>query len=576
MHLLIDGQALQTSSSRLRGIGRYASNFLRGLAAVRPNWRIEVVRSSALPPIAADNLHGLPLLSFQPPLPLHFDHHEINERYYADWLTAQGADGVLVPSFCEGWDAIVPTFCGPRPRLFGIVHDLIPLLYPEHYLPDFEASRWYAHRFRQSLQCDALLSNSEATARDVRTLGGAAAPRVVNIGGAVDPLFAPLPPSELAARSGEVRKRFGLQREFLLYVGAPDYRKNLRDAIRAFAALPAECRADLDFAVVCRMKPAEREVVLAWACQDGVASALRLICSANDEDLRVLYSLCRLFFFPSLYEGLGLPVLEALHCGAPVVTSDRSSLPEYAGPRSWLCDPTSPETIARVLQQALTEPRETHRQERQQFARCFSWEKTAEHAGTIMERIIKRRVYPVRRRRRLAWVLPLTRKTRRLAEDAADLLSLLADDFDVEIIAASLFLEVPEALLRHHLVLTAREVPARHAALPYDLFIYPFDPGAADLDMLHLSRRFPGLVLRHDSSAPNPRRVAAQIEQAILRHEETDGPWRDFAIRCLADCVDAADAILPAWAALRTRGQQHLTSQPPHHFSSRSESAALL
>src|SRR5579871_3506100 len=85
MHLLIDGQALQTSSSRQRGIGRYAGNLLRGLATVRPGWRIEVVQNRALPPIAADNLHGLPVLSFQPPLPPAIDFQEINERYYADW-----------------------------------------------------------------------------------------------------------------------------------------------------------------------------------------------------------------------------------------------------------------------------------------------------------------------------------------------------------------------------------------------------------------------------------------------------------------------------------------------------------
>src|SRR5581483_6050745 len=181
----------------------------------------EVVQNRALPPIAADNLHGLPVLSFQPPLPPAIDFQEINERYYADWLTAQGADAVLMPSYCEGWEAIMPSFCGPRPRLFGVVHDLIPLLYPEHYLPDLIVSRWYARRFRQLLQCDALLSNSRATARDVRLFGGTSAPLVVNIAGGVDPLFAPLSQKELAARALGIRKRFGLQLEFILYVGSP-------------------------------------------------------------------------------------------------------------------------------------------------------------------------------------------------------------------------------------------------------------------------------------------------------------------------------------------------------------------
>ena len=241
MHLLIDGQALQTPSSRLRGIGRYASNLLRALAIARPNWRIEVVQNHSLPPIAGDDLAGRPVLSFKPPAPADRQHQEINERYYADWLTARGPDGVLVLSHCEGWEALVPCFCGPRPHVFGIAYDLIPLLYPRHYLKSVGVARWYAHRFRHLLRSDALLAISEATARDVRALGGAQAPLVVNITGAVDPLFAPLSPRELTACAAQVRKRFNLDREFLLYVGAADYRKNLRGAIRAFAALPGEC-----------------------------------------------------------------------------------------------------------------------------------------------------------------------------------------------------------------------------------------------------------------------------------------------------------------------------------------------
>jgi len=589
MHLLIDGQALQTSSSRQRGIGRYAANLLRTLAVARPNWRMEVVQSSALTPIAADDLIGLPILSFQPPLPLHFDHHEINERYYADWLTARGPDGVLVLSHCENWEAIVPSFCGRRPRLFGIAYDFIPLLFPEHYLGSFDTPHWYALRFRQLLQSDALLAISEASACDARTLGGSDAPLVVNIGGAVDPLFAPLPASEFAARAHEVRRRYGLYREFLLYVGAPDYRKNLHGAICAFASLPAECRTTLDLAVVCRMKAGERKSFEAMARRAGIDSAVRMIGSAGDEDLRALYQMCRLFFLPSHYEGLGLPVLEALHCGAPVVTSDRSALPEYAGPHSWLVDPTSPQAMARVLQQALAEPRDAHRRQRRLFARTFSWQKTAERACVVMERMMTRQRCRLRKRRRLAWVAPFTKGSRFIANQTAESLPLLADRFDIELIAACSPLEAPKTLSRRHLVLTAQEVPARHAALPYDLFIYQLCPSAEHADMLDLLWRFPGLVVLHDSSAAefvewqemNARRSSpvlgvrvhtergensvvdytAWIERAISDHEQSDGLWRGFAVRSLGDSAYEDGAIIDSWASLRAQGQQRFAER---------------
>jgi glycosyltransferase involved in cell wall biosynthesis len=607
MHLLIDGQALQTSSSRQRGIGRYSSNLLRALAVARPSWRIEVVQNSSLAPIAADDLNGLPLLSFQPPLRLCIEHHELNERYYADWLTARGADGVLVLSHCEGWEAVVPSFCGLRPCLFGIAYDLIPLLFSEHYLTELGTVHWYAHRFRQLLHSDALLAISEATARDVRTLGGSDAPLVVNIGGAVDPLFAPLSPPELAARSRQIRARFALHRDFLLYVGAPDYRKNLHGVIRAFGALPPGCRAALDLAVVCRMGPAEQAAVEAIARRAGVTSELRLIHSAGDEDLRALYQMCRLFFFPSLYEGLGLPVLEALHCGAPVITSNCSSLPEYAGPVSWLGDPTSPQAMARVLQEALAEPRDARRPQREMFARAFTWQKTAEKACAVMERSMTRRARPPRRRRRLAWVTPLTKGARGTIEYAAEVLPLLAGRFDIELIASSGPIDAPERLSRHHLILTAREVPDRHAALPYDMFLYQPSPPPRHLDMIELWRQFPGLVVLHDFSptdlqclaesklltpalgmlvhstaawqqlrralsvpvvhlsrpgsipaayASFAAAYAAWIDQAIDRYEQNDGPWRGFALRGLADCPDAAKTVIDSWAMLRVQAQQ--------------------
>jgi glycosyltransferase involved in cell wall biosynthesis len=561
MHLLIDGQALQTPTSRHRGIGRYSSNLLRALAAARPDWRIEIVQNSALPPIAPSDRAGLPILSFSPPAHRVRELCELNERYYADWLTARGPDGVLLLSHCEGWEAVVPSFCGARPRVFGIAYDLIPLVFPEHYLTDFPTAHWYAHRFRQFLRSDALLAISEATAQDVRALSGGATPQVVNIAGAVDPLFSPLSPNELAARAERLRQRFALHRDFILYVGAPDYRKNLHGAIRAFAALPTECRSSIDLALVCRLSGTERAAIEETACQLGIRSELRLICSAADEELRALYQMCRLFFFPSLYEGLGLPVLEALHCGAPVVASDRSSLPEYAGPVSWRGDPTSPTAMACLLEEALAEPRDARRAERQAFARTFSWAKTAQRACAVMERTVKQIATAPPQRRRLAWIVPLTPLHCDATANAVDRLASLAECYDIEVIAPSSPIEIPEALSRHHLILTAQEVRARHVALPYDLFVYQAPPSPWPSGMLDLFRQFPGLILAHESSSADPRRLIGRIEFAVRRHEQTDGLWRGFAVQSLADDLDDTDAILDSWAKLRARGQRQLAER---------------
>jgi hypothetical protein len=278
--------------------------------------------------------------------------------------------------------------------------------------------------------------------------------------------------------------------------------------------------------------------------------------------------------------------------------------------------------MAHVLQQALAEPLEARRHQRQQFARTFSWKKTADHACAVMERILSRRRNTVKRRRRLAWVMPLTRSTCRTAEHVAELMPRLTEHFDIEVIATSAPLEIPHKLARHHLILTAGEVPARHAALPYDMFLYQLSPLPKHRELYDLLRWYPGLVVLRDFSVADLRSLiegrilpsqgeeafapilgvlvdtaearrlvrsatnipverfadtcAGWIEQTILRHEQSDGPWRSFAMRCLADRADEAGSILSSWAALRVQGEQHLASRRTHLFSTRPESAAML
>jgi len=124
-----------------------------------------------------------------------------------------------------------------------------------------------------------------------------------------------------------------------------------------------------------------------------------------------------------------------------------------------------------------------------------------------MERSAKRRTD--RRRRRLAWVSPLTPVARGMAEYATDLLPFLSERFDIDLIASDTQqMLVSEALSRNHLILTAQEVPSRHAAQPYDLFVYQLSSARPHLYMLELLHRFPGLVVLHDPSVADLNRLA--------------------------------------------------------------------
>ena len=353
MYLLIDGQPLQVPT-RTRGIDRYSGNLVAALRAARPDWRIEIVASAHLPPPVVPA--GCRLRRFEPPFLFKSENADLIERYYADWLTSLDPDAILLLDFFKV-EAFVPRFTGPRPPLFGVLYDLIPLIFPGRYLERSLADYLdYAHGLRRMMEADGLFAISDASARDFRRLLAPPRPQVFAVGGAADARFGPLPLTEQPRKRERLRRRFGLERDFVLYVGGPDFRKNMNGALESFALLPAAERDSLDLVVACHLAQEQAEELMQKGRDLGIATSLRLTGFVSDEELFALYQLCRVFFFPSLYEGLGLPVLEALQCGAPVVATDNSSVPEFAGNVTWMADSRSPHRLAEALGQALAEP----------------------------------------------------------------------------------------------------------------------------------------------------------------------------------------------------------------------------
>jgi glycosyltransferase involved in cell wall biosynthesis len=218
------------------------------------------------------------------------------------------------------------------PRGFPFVvtcHDLIPIVLADLYrvaTPFSEirrvlyARRWYGRARR-------VVAISEATKRDLVERIGIDASRIDVVPLGVDhERFRPRSLPDDAARA---RAAAGTARPFLLYVGAGDARKNLPFLVEAFARSGAARDADLVVAGAVHEK--ECAALVATARRTGVAAALRLPGFVPDESLPALYRTCLAHVFPSLYEGFGLPVAEALACGAPTATSFRSSLREVAG-----------------------------------------------------------------------------------------------------------------------------------------------------------------------------------------------------------------------------------------------------
>jgi alpha-1,3-rhamnosyl/mannosyltransferase len=273
-------------------------------------------------------------------------------------------------SYLTAWFCLRPTAV--------VVYDLVPFVEAGH--AQARAARIERATIRPALRRAAALACISAATRDdlVRRFPHAAGKATV-IPLAADRAFA-----EPVARPGHPL----LERPYVLAVGTLEPRKNLERLVAAWSLLPAELRARHDLALV-GPRGWEDDAILRAAHAAGA----KLLGHVSDAELRALYAGAAAFAYPSLYEGFGLPVLEAMAAGAPVVTSSVSSLPEVAGDAALLVDPRDPRAIADALARVLADPALAAwlRAAGRARAAAFSWQRTARETLTLLRGIAGRR-----------------------------------------------------------------------------------------------------------------------------------------------------------------------------------------
>jgi glycosyltransferase involved in cell wall biosynthesis len=268
------------------------------------------------------------------------------------------------------------------------IHDLIFRFYPEYHLP---LNRWYLSLMlpRFMRRADAIIAVSENTRRDVARWMRIPPDKVKVIYEGVNPAFRPIAdPMRLA----QVRARYKLPARFMLYLGTIEPRKNLVMLLEAYRALVAREQATPDLVIAGR-KGWLYQPVFDRVRELGLEARVHFTDWVAADDAPALLSAADVFVFPSLYEGFGLPPLEAMACGAPVICSNVSSLPEVLGEGGLLVEPRDAsawtEAMARVLGDArlCAELRARGLQQAQKF----SWERTARETLAVYENVMSKK-----------------------------------------------------------------------------------------------------------------------------------------------------------------------------------------
>lgn len=404
MRIVIDMQGAQTAS-RFRGIGRYTLSFAKGV--VRNRGKHEVILAlSGFFPDAIQHIRAsfdglIPqenIRVWNAPGPVeernqgHETRREVAEHIREAFLASLQPDIIHVSSMFEGYADDAVTSIGKFDKQTPVsvaLYDLIPLLNPDQYLkPSPSYNLYYRRKLGYFKQASLFLAISEYSRQEAIAHLDIPESQVVNVSTAIEPHFQPLNVAEQTAQ--RLRQKLGLSRPFVLYSGGADDRKNLPRLIQAWSTLPFELRQNYQLVFAGQMPEANIDRFKKIAQSAELKTGELLFTGyVSDEELILLYNLCIFYVFPSWHEGFGLPALEAMSCGAPVIGANTSSLPEVISLNEAMFNPMDVSAIASKLQEGLVDDgfRNRLRDHGLKQAKHFSWDESAKRAISAWETI---------------------------------------------------------------------------------------------------------------------------------------------------------------------------------------------
>jgi glycosyltransferase involved in cell wall biosynthesis len=548
MKIVLDLQGAQSGTSRFRGIGRYTVAFSEALIREAQRHEIWLALSGLLPdtiePLRDAFFDIVPteqIKIMELPGPVagvdlsNAWRTQAAELVREKFLADLRPDIVHVSSMCEGIAnevvASAGRFSSDIPTSV-LIHDLIPLFHRQTYLSHQPAKQSYFRHLQSLKRADLLLSNSESTRREAIEALGIPPERIITVGAGIAESFQTA--MDITSRDRrQMVSRYGLRRGFVLYTGATDPHKNVQGLLAAFAQLPTHIRKSHQLALAGKVSYEDRKRLVSVAQDYGFADDdFCCLGFVPDADLRLMYELCAVFVCPSFHEGFGLPILEAMACGAPVLASNRGSIPEIINRNDALFDPLHPGEIADRMARVLSDPefRRTLQTWGPERAKTFTWEKCARKALLAFEDLCNRRKAEAattvgaagkQQRPLLAFVSPLPPSQSPIADYATRLLPNLSRHYQISCITENL--EVTDSWISANFEIRDVEWFELNAC-KFDRIVYQLGNSRFFTHIFLLLQQYPGIVVLHDF----------HIGEVLKWIEESGGP-ADCFVKALYD-----------------------------------------
>ena len=363
MRVGIDGYPLAEPRT---GVGHYTLELARALALISPSDQFELVSPAPFDAAALDEIERAQLPNLHTTNPRA---SSIRGHWWSIGLPLYARRSRF--DLFHGTNFDVPIW--KRRRSVVTIHDLSALLHPEKH-----RSRLVRRaRLRLPLVvrvADMIITPTESVKREVCRHLSVKPDKVTAIPSAARRSFQPIP----FAQTAEIRKRLGVEDNFLLFVGTLEPRKNLLTLLKAFAQILSQSSLRPQL-VIAGGEGWLMDDSFAFVKKAALSERLRFTGYLSDDDLRALYSSCRVFIYPSVYEGFGLPPLEAMACGAPVIAGRIPSLQETLGSAARLVEPLDVNALAKSIIEVLED-----KNQREKLVAAgptqagkFSWDQTA-------------------------------------------------------------------------------------------------------------------------------------------------------------------------------------------------------
>jgi glycosyltransferase involved in cell wall biosynthesis len=326
--------------------------------------------------------YGVEAQLLKPPSDGNIDKLRFEQFGFPRAAQKSGADLAHVPYFGSAFLPRIPTVV--------TVHDLIPLVLPA-YRGTLKVQAYTRLVSMAAQRAQWIIADSVASQRDIIRLLGIPESKVRVIYLAADERYRPVTdPAQLST----VRAKYGLPEQYVLYLGGFDQRKNLPNLLRAFTKVARGMGQDCWLAIAGRL-PAQRTPLFPdverLVTELDLTKNVDFIGEVDEVDKPALYTLAGCFAWPSCYEGFGLPVLEAMACGTPIVAGNRGSLPEIVGNAGFLVEPDDINRMAgAIIASLIDEPlRREHRAKGLAQSAKFSWQKCAAETVEVYREVLK-------------------------------------------------------------------------------------------------------------------------------------------------------------------------------------------